>query len=128
MEKLPKLILFGSTSLMGWLLPASMSFSTPIQGFSLASAFVSSLVLVAESKRTELQSRFTNSERSFQFERLATEMAYQQQLELDELERQYFPQYDYPLEQQGQLPGATIHQGQLSSSSIDAEDPRSGIS
>ena len=127
MEKLPKLILFGSTSLLGWLLPASMPLSTPIQGFSLAGAFISSLVLVSESKRTELQNRFTQSERSFQFERLATEMAYQQQLELDELERQYFPQSDYPnypLEQ-GQLPGATIHQGQLPSSpSIDAEDPR----
>lgn len=124
MEKLPKLILFGSTSLMGWLLPASMSFSTPIQGFSLASAFVSSLVLVAESKRTELQSRFTNSERSFQFERLATEMAYQQQLELDELERQYFPQpdyADYPLEQP-QLPGAHWNQQQLPSSYDSTEE------
>ena len=112
MDKLPKLVLFGSTSLMGWLLPASMPMSTPIQGFSLASAFISSLVLVAESKKSEIQSRFAGAERSFEFERLATEMALSHQRELDQLHDRYYPDPDLEDDDYAQptLTGATLDQ------------------
>ena len=113
MDKLPKLVLFGSTSLMGWLLPASMPMSTPIQGFSLASAFISSLVLVAESKKSEIQSRFAGAERSFEFERLATEMALSHQRELDQLHDRYYPDPDLEDDDdyaQPTLTGATLDQ------------------
>ena len=114
MDKLPKLVLFGSTSLMGWLLPASMPMSAPIQGFSLASAFISSLVLVAESRREEIQGRFSNAERGFEFERLATEMALLHQRELDDLHDRYYPEPEY--QPQPQLPGAHINQPVLGES------------
>ena len=119
MDKLPKLVLFGSTSLMGWLLPASMPLATPIQGFSLAGAFISSLVLVVESRRGEIQGRFTSAERSFEFERLATEMALHHQRELEDLHDRYYPEPEY--QPQPQLPGAHINQPVLGES-IDTED------
>ena len=108
---------------MGWLLPASMPMSAPIQGFSLASAFISSLVLVAESRREEIQSRFTTAQRSFEFERLATEMALAHQRELDELHDRYYPE-EYQPQSQPQLPGAHINQPVLGEASSIEENNR----
>ena len=119
MEKLPKLLVFGTTAIVGWILPASTPLPKAAQGFSLSLSFMSALVLVGESRTQERILRFTGAQRSFDLERLATEMAYQHQADLDELHDRYYPEPDY----QPQLPGAHPNQPVLGeSASIEGHD------
>ena len=122
LEKLPKFIFFGTAAITGWLLPASAPLPKSIQGLSLAFSFGSALVLAVESRRCEIQSRFTNAQTRFEFERLATEMAYQQQAELDELHDRYYPEPEY--QPQPQLPGSHIGQPVLGGSASIEENNR----